>query len=58
MNTACVDACPFGARQIGNLKDSNDPVTKTILTQRIGILKDAFGTQPQVYYLGLDENVR
>ncbi len=58
MNTACVDACPFGARQIGNLKDSNDPVTNTILTQRIGILKDAFGTQPQVYYLGLDENVR
>jgi Fe-S-cluster-containing dehydrogenase component len=58
MNTACVDACPFGARQIGNLKDSNDPVTKIISTHRIGILKDAFGTQPQVYYLGLDENVR
>lgn len=58
MNTACVDACPFGARQVGNLKDDNDPITKIILTQRIGILKDAFGTQPQVYYLGLDENVR
>jgi len=28
MKTACVDACPFGARQIGNLKDPKDPVTK------------------------------
>jgi Fe-S-cluster-containing dehydrogenase component len=58
MTTACVNACPFGARKIGNLKDMSDPVTKTILSQRVGILKDAFGTKPQVYYLGLDENVR
>jgi hypothetical protein len=36
----------------------SDPVTKIILSERVGILKDAFGTKPQVYYLGLDENVR
>ena len=58
MTTACVQACPFGARKIGNLKDLSDPVTKIILSERVGILKDAFGTKPQVYYLGLDENVR
>ena len=58
MTTACVNACPFGARKIGNLKDMSDPVTKIILSERVGILKDAFGTKPQVYYLGLDENVR
>jgi len=58
MKTACVEACPFGARKIGNLKDPNDPVTKTIMTERVGILKDAFGTKPQVFYLGLDDNVR
>jgi Fe-S-cluster-containing dehydrogenase component len=58
METACVQACPFGARQIGNLKDENDPVTKTIMTKRVGILKDEYGTQPQVYYIGLDERVR
>lgn len=58
LKTACVDACPFGARQVGNLKDLSDPVTKTVLSQRVGVLKDAFGTKPQVYYLGLDENVR
>ncbi len=55
---ACVDACPFGARMIGNLKDPNDPVTKIVLTKRVAVLKDYFGTKPQVYYLGMDENVR
>jgi len=58
LKSACVQACPFGARQIGNLKDHDDPVTKTIMTQRVGILKDEYGTKPQVYYIGLDERVR
>ena len=58
MKTACVQACPFGARQIGNLKNPNDPVTKTIMTERVSVLKDEYGTKPQVFYLGLDNNVR
>lgn len=58
MKTACVNACPFGARQIGNLKDPNDPVSKIINTERVSILKDEYGTKPQVYYIGLDETVR
>lgn len=58
LKTACVQACPFGARQLGNLKDHDDPVAKTIMTQRVGILKDEYGTKPQVYYIGLDERVR
>jgi len=58
MKTACVQACPFGARQIGNLKDPNDPVTKTIMTERVAVLKDEYGTKPQVFYIGLDTNVR
>ncbi|GBE02358.1 tetrathionate reductase subunit B precursor [bacterium BMS3Bbin06] len=58
MKPACVDACPTGARQIGNLKDPNDPVTKVILNERVGVLKDEYGTKPQAYYIGLDKNVR
>jgi len=58
MKTACVEACPFGARQIGNIKDPEDPVTKIIKTERVGILKEEFGTKPQVYYIGLDKEVR
>ena len=58
MRTACVDACPFSARRIGNIKDPGDPVTKIIKTERISILKEEFGTKPQVYYIGLDKEVR
>jgi len=58
MNTACVDACPFGARKVGNLKDPNDPVTKVVLNERVAVLKPEYGTKPQVFYIGLDENVR
>ncbi|MDH5299553.1 MAG: 4Fe-4S dicluster domain-containing protein [Desulfobulbaceae bacterium] len=56
--TACVQACPFGARQLGNLKDPDDPVTKVIMTERVAVLKDEYGTKPQVFYIGLDTNVR
>ncbi len=56
--TACVEACPFGARRIGNLRDPEDPLTRVILAERIGVLKDEFGTKPQVYYLGLSKEVR
>ncbi len=58
MKTACVDACPFGARRIGNLKDTNDPVTKIIMTERVGVLKEEYGTKPQVFYLGLSKEVK
>ena len=58
MKTACVGACPFEARLIGNLKDPNDPVTKKIMTERVGVLKDEFGTKPQAFYIGLSKEVR
>jgi tetrathionate reductase subunit B len=58
LKTACVQACPFGARLIGNIKDPNDPVTKIIMTERVGVLKEEYGTKPQVFYVGLDREVR
>ena len=58
MKTACVDACPFGARKIGNLKDANDPVTQVIMNERVAVLKDEYGTKPQVFYIGLDHTVK
>lgn len=56
-NTACAQACPFGARQIGNLRDPNDPVTQVVMQQRVGVLRDEYGTKPQVFYLGLNKEV-
>jgi tetrathionate reductase subunit B len=58
LKPACVDACPFGARMIANIKDVNDPVTKIIMTERVSVLKSEYGTKPQAYYIGLDEEVR
>ena len=58
MKTACVDACPFGARQIGNLRNPDDPVAKTIMTGRVGVLKEEYGTKPQVFYIGLSREVK
>ena len=57
-NTACAQACPFGARLIGNLRDPNDPVTQTVMNDRVGVLRDEYGTKPQVFYLGLSKEVR
>jgi Fe-S-cluster-containing dehydrogenase component len=56
--TACMQACPFGARVVGNLKDPDDPVTRAVLNQRVGVLRDEYGTRPHVYYLGLNKEVR
>lgn len=58
MQPACAQACPFGARQIGNLKDPDDPVTRIIMTERVAVLKDEYGTKPHAFYIGLDRNVR
>jgi len=55
---ACVQACPFGARLIGNINDPNDEIGRIIRTERVSVLKDEFGTKPQVYYLGLSKEVR
>lgn len=57
LKTACVQACPFGARMIGNIRDPNDPVSKIIRTERVGVLKDEYGTRPQVYYRGISREV-
>jgi tetrathionate reductase subunit B len=58
MKPACVQACPTGARRIGNLKDPRDPAANIILTQRVSIHKPEYGTNPQVYFIGLSEEVR
>jgi Fe-S-cluster-containing dehydrogenase component len=43
---------------IGNIKDPEDPVTKVIMAERVNVLKSEYGTKPQAYYIGMDEEVR
>ena len=58
LSTACVQACPVGARQLGDRKNPNDPVNEILATQRVQVLQQQLLTKPQCFYLGLDMEVR
>ncbi len=58
MNSACVDACAFGARKIGDLNDPQSEIYNIVNTQRVSVLKPEYGNQPMVFYIGLDHIVR
>lgn len=58
MTTACVDACPTGARSLGDLKNPDDPVRRRLVDEPLQVTKPSLGTRPRVYYKGLREGVR
>lgn len=53
---ACVETCVGGSRIFGDLADPNSEVSKIAKTRRaeILVLKPEEGTNPNVFYLGLD----
>ena len=57
MLPACVEVCPMGVRKIGNSKDPAGEVPKIIKEKPVRLLKPDMGTQPNVYYVSLDEVV-
>jgi Fe-S-cluster-containing dehydrogenase component len=52
---ACVVACPVGARQFGDLNDSESNVSQTLRERVSYRLRDDLGTSPHVYYLPAEE---
>ena len=56
LKPACVEACPAGARVFGNLLDPNDEVTILKNTNPVQTIKPESGTEPNVYYIGLDKD--
>ncbi|WP_366922075.1 4Fe-4S dicluster domain-containing protein [Metallumcola ferriviriculae] len=54
---ACVQVCPTGARIFANLQTPGNPVSRLLETKRVDVLKPALGTEPMVYYMGLDKVV-
>jgi len=58
LKTACVEACPVGARAFGNLKDPKSKIRQLLGTSRFKLLRPELGTNPKCFYIGLDEEVR
>lgn len=54
---ACVQVCPAGARIFGDMENPDSPVRAILQKERVNVLKPAMGTEPEVYYLGLDKVV-
>lgn len=54
---ACVDSCVGGARIIGDLADPKSQVRQLFDTHKanLKVLKPEAGTEPYVFYLGLDQ---
>ena len=52
---ACVESCVGGARIFGDLNDPNSTVRKRLASEESAVLKPELGTEPRVFYLGLDE---
>jgi tetrathionate reductase subunit B len=54
---ACVEVCPVGSRQFGDLNDPASPLNKTINARRTQVLKADLGTKPRVHYIGLEAEI-
>ncbi|HEY3381952.1 MAG TPA: 4Fe-4S dicluster domain-containing protein [Vicinamibacterales bacterium] len=58
LTTACCETCPTGARQLGDLKNPNDPIHQFLRDHAVHVLKPQMATGAKVYYNGLDGSVR
>jgi tetrathionate reductase subunit B len=50
---ACVGACPDGAMVFGNLDDPESMVSQVIAENSVKRIREDWGTEPKVYYIGL-----
>ena len=51
---ACVESCVGGARIFGDLNAAGSQVRQLVDQNRVKVLMPEMGSQPQVFYLGLD----
>ncbi|KKK99546.1 hypothetical protein LCGC14_2631680 [marine sediment metagenome] len=51
---ACVNTCNARARVFGDLNDPNSAISRLIAANAVQTLRPAMGTDPRVFYIGLD----
>ncbi len=51
---ACAAACPTGAILFGDITDPESEIAQVAAANAIQVIKPEMGTQPLVYYIGLD----
>ncbi len=54
---ACVSACPTSALIFGDLNDPGSEVSQVLAEFPTQVIKPEMGTEPQVFYIGLDRVV-
>jgi tetrathionate reductase subunit B len=60
LKPACVEVCPTQARVFGDLKNAapDDPIRRFYQNNLVQALKPHLGTEPRVFYAGIDKEVR
>jgi Fe-S-cluster-containing dehydrogenase component/formate-dependent nitrite reductase membrane component NrfD len=51
---ACVIVCPTQAIMAGDLDDGASQVSRVVATQKVSVRKPQKGTQPKLYYVGIE----
>src|SRR5262249_24050644 len=54
LEPACVIVCPTQAILAGDLDDASSKVSRTVATQKVSVRKPHKGTQPKLYYVGIE----
>lgn len=54
LEPACVVVCPTRAIIAGDLDDSQSPIAQIVATQKVAVRKPYKGTQPKVFYAGIE----
>src|SRR5437016_49487 len=54
LEPACVIVCPTQAIIAGDLDDAGSKVSRIVATQKVSVRKPQKGTQPKLYYVGIE----